>query len=188
MQCIVGLGNPGKKFEHTRHNAGFIIAKHFAGDLQPNFNNMPEYVWYTIDTAKEVFLLLPLEYMNESGRPIKHFLEKKYIKPNELLVIHDDLDLEFGKFKFSFDASAAGHNGVQSIIDHLGTQKFWRLRYGIDGSTRNGMPGEEYVLNNFSKDETDQILNDTKVREAIATFLNSGPEAAMQLYHTKNRP
>lgn len=184
MHCIVGLGNPGKKFERTRHNAGFIIAKRFAGDSEFRFDSLANAQLALVDND---CVFLPLTFMNESGSSVKTYCKNHRLSIEQLLVIHDDLDLEFGKFKFSFDATAAGHNGVQSIIDHVGSQKFWRLRYGIAGAKKGSVPGEAYVLKKFSKDEFASLSTDEEIISAIKTFVTDGPEKAMQHFHTKNR-
>lgn len=185
MHCIVGLGNPGKKFENTRHNAGFIIAKRLAADSEFTYDSMLNSAFTRTNDAH---IILPSTFMNASGEAVSQCLKKWHLEPNELLVIHDDLDIPFGTFKFSFDASAAGHNGVQSIIDHIHTQKFWRLRYGIAGTTKGSVPGEAYVLKKFLKDEQKTITADNTVLEAIRLFLTEGPEKAMSLFHAKSRP
>ncbi|MBT9171017.1 MAG: Peptidyl-tRNA hydrolase [Actinobacteria bacterium] len=115
-RIIIGLGNPGKKYERTYHNVGFLAIDYFANLQLPIINYQ---------------LLKSNVYMNQSGNFVKAALKKYKIKPEEILIVHDDSDIELGKYKISFNRGSAGHNGVQSIIDALKTKNFWRLRIGI---------------------------------------------------------
>src|SRR3989344_4538649 len=112
IKLIVGLGNPGKEYEYTRHNAGFL----FIDILGNNFKN------------KKIILAKTQAFMNESGRAVANLMKSRKIKPENLLVIHDDIDILWGDFKFSFGRSSAGHKGVESVIKTLKTRNFWRLR------------------------------------------------------------
>src|SRR3989344_9543798 len=114
MHLIVGLGNPGKEYEYTRHNVGFMFLEYLEKHDVP--------AGWKIERAGT--------YMNQSGLAVKKFIKKHATKPARLVVIHDDLDIEFGKFKISFARNSAGHRGVQNIIDQLKTNKFWRVRIG----------------------------------------------------------
>lgn len=139
IRLIVGLGNPGKKYQTTRHNIGFVFADLFQ-------NNYPQFDY-----------LKPQDFMNNSGISVVKKAKYSNIKPTEILVIHDDLDIGVGEWKLQFDRGSAGHNGVRSIVEHLGTQAFWRLRIGI-GKSQEGIPTEDYVLIPFSKAEKDLVL------------------------------
>ncbi|MEK7495865.1 MAG: aminoacyl-tRNA hydrolase [Patescibacteria group bacterium] len=115
-RLIIGLGNPGKEYEKTYHNAGFLFVDYLINSQLPITN----------------YKLLKTDvYMNQSGNFVKKTLKKYKIKPEEILIVHDDSDIELGKYKISFGRGSAGHNGVQSIIDALKTKNFWRLRIGI---------------------------------------------------------
>lgn len=121
IKLIIGLGNPGAEYEKTYHNVGFAAIDYFAKN-PPNSK-----------------LLKSGVYMNQSGGFVKKTLKKYKAKPEELLIIHDDSDIELGKYKISFGRGAAGHKGVQSIVDAIGSKDFWRLRIGIRrGAARNG--------------------------------------------------
>jgi PTH1 family peptidyl-tRNA hydrolase len=138
---IVGLGNPGKKYEKTRHNIGFRVIDELEKQI------------FDFDT----FLLKPDNYMNNSGRAIKKYLTYNKISPKDLIVIHDDIDLPFETVKVSKDSSSAGHKGVQSIIDTLGTKDFTRIRIGIKPTIERKQETEKFVLENFTKDEEKQL-------------------------------
>ena len=138
---IVGLGNPGKKYEKTRHNIGFRVIDELEKQI------------FDFDT----FLLKPDNYMNNSGRAIKKYLTYNKISPKDLIVIHDDIDLPFETVKVSKDSSSAGHKGVQSIIDTLGTKDFTRIRIGIKQETNRRQETEKFVLEDFTKDEEKKL-------------------------------
>jgi PTH1 family peptidyl-tRNA hydrolase len=158
MKLIVGLGNPGKQYEHTRHNIGFEVIDALAERLhisldQAKFKGI--YGSGHIDGEK-VFLLKPLTFMNLSGESIIALMNFYQIEVEDLLVIYDDLDLPVGRIRLRQKGSAGGHNGIKSIISHLGTGEFNRIRVGINRPS-NGMPIVDYVLGRFSKEEQDQI-------------------------------
>jgi PTH1 family peptidyl-tRNA hydrolase len=131
MHLLVGLGNPGAEFEHTYHNVGFLALDAIAAETE----NAP--VWkahrklFSYAHAGEVVLVKPLTFMNESGIAVAEALKKFGADATELTVLHDESDLVVGDFKISIGKNAAGHRGVQSIIDHLGTNEFQRVRIGI---------------------------------------------------------
>ena len=153
-KLVIGLGNPGTRYQHTRHNIGFLVI-----DALHNHLSMPEWKERKIlsahvaeggDDDRGVILGKPTTFMNESGKAVVQ-LVKKYPRA-ELVVIHDDLDLAFGKIKISRNSSSAGHNGVQSIINALGTKDFTRVRIGI-GRPSDGTPADEFVLHHFTPEE-----------------------------------
>lgn len=146
MYLIVGLGNPGTKYEGTRHNLGFRVLDLLA-------NNQPWESKYDSEIIKldDVILVKPQTFMNDSGKAIAQIL--KYYPDAELVVVHDELDLPLGSMKIAKNNSSAGHNGVQSIIDEMGTQDFIRLRLGINAETRGQIPGDQYVLQKFTHEE-----------------------------------
>ncbi|MDD5490094.1 MAG: aminoacyl-tRNA hydrolase [Candidatus Moranbacteria bacterium] len=156
---IAGLGNPGKKYARTRHNAGFLFADYFWEDNQENFSGWEfskkingDISAGKIDSMK-IILLKPQTFMNLSGEAI--LAAKKYfkIKLEDIFVVHDEIDLPLGSFRFSKDSSAAGHKGVQSIIDALGTKNFTRLRIGVDNRGEKKIATEKYVLGKFIANE-----------------------------------
>ena len=157
MLLIVGLGNPGKKYEKTRHNVGSRVV----GELK-SLN------------LKDIILVQPTTFMNESGRAVKKITKNYKLKTENLIVVHDDIDLPLGEFKIQKNRGSAGHKGVQSIIDSLGTKDFTRIRIGIKPEQyyRPFRSTEKFVLEKFTKDE-DEILKEVipKVIEEINNFI-----------------
>lgn len=155
MKMIIGLGNPGKQYEKTRHNIGFHVIDELADRwgpapvMQTKFNGM-----YTIIHRPEgkVMLVKPLTYMNLSGECVRPLMDYYDIAPEDIVVIYDDLDLPPGTIRLRQKGSAGGHNGMKSLIAHLGTDGFNRIRVGIDRPP-SGMKVADYVLSSFSKEE-----------------------------------
>jgi len=152
MHIIVGLGNPGEQYEQTRHNAGFMAVDALAKKLGLKWKSNKK---FKADLAKgdDVILIKPLTFMNNSGSAVAAALAYFKLSPEKLTVIHDDLDIESGKYKISVDSRSAGHNGVQSIIDHLKTKNFRRTRIGIKTSELEKIPAEKFVLQKFKPEE-----------------------------------
>ena len=169
MKLIIGLGNPGKQYEKTRHNAGFIILdalreKWDFSEFQFSKKFNTEISEGSVDGSKMI-LAKPQSFMNRSGQVVRTIMDFYKLTPEDIVVIHDDLDIDLGTFKVSIDASAGGHNGVQSIVEALGTQQLKRIRIGIEGTERKKsrtMPGEAFVLQNFSDEELQQVLSITE--------------------------
>jgi len=163
MTIIVGLGNPGKKFDHTRHNAGFEVLDFFAKE-----NNFSE---------DQVLLIKPQTFMNESGKAVEPYK----FKVNDLIVVHDDIDMPLGKIKFVKDSTSGGHKGVESIIQTLGTKDFARLKIGVATGDHDAM---EVVLQKFSPEEQEllaQVIK--KSAEALRYLIENGLEKAMNEYN-----
>jgi PTH1 family peptidyl-tRNA hydrolase len=161
MKLIIGLGNPDQKYLETRHNLGFKIAdairkKWQLPEFQFNKKLEAEISKGQLDD-QEILLAKPQTFMNNSGMAVMNILNFFKLSADDILVIHDDLDIDVGKYKIAVDSSSAGNNGVQDIIDRLGTQKFKRLRIGI-GRNQN-IPAEDYVLQKFSDPEKEIISN-----------------------------
>lgn len=159
-RLIIGLGNPGKKYETTYHNVGFLFV-----DYLNEFLNKP--------AIADCRLIKSDSYMNQSGNFIKTSLKKHKTKPEKLMIIHDDSDIELGKYKISFGRGSAGHNGVQSIIDTLKTKNFWRLRMGIGQKTKNKqqttrIKAENLVLKKIG--ERDLKILEEAFQSAFAAF------------------
>ena len=157
MKLIVGLGNIGKEYENTRHNMGFMLVdryleyKNITDKFKEKFNAM--YVETTINNEKVIFIK-PTTYMNNSGIAVRAFLDFYKLNAQDILVISDDLDLDLGKFRLRRNGSSGGHNGLKSIISHLGTDGFKRLRIGISNDKDDVI---NYVLSKFSKKELNEI-------------------------------
>lgn len=165
---IVGLGNPGEEYDGTRHNIGFEVldrlsAKHPGLAWKHEFGVH----WARLDGH---LLIKPQEFMNVSGPTVHRFLDKKkvtYTLP-DLFVVHDDLDFPLGEVRQQADRSAAGHNGIQSLIDTFGAQDFQRLRIGIGDNRLSGVPAEDYVLQRFSP--TERPVIDQAIAAAVETI------------------
>jgi PTH1 family peptidyl-tRNA hydrolase len=168
MILIVGLGNPGEKYNNTRHNIGFRIVDALAKE-----NNFPEFklskkynslISENVVDDKKIMLVKPQTFMNNSGKATKSIIDYLSLTFDNLLVVHDDIDIEVGEIKISENSRSAGHKGVQSVIDEIGTKDFARVRVGIkpivesqpagDGQQ---IPTEKFVLEKFTSDE-EQIL------------------------------
>ncbi len=185
MKMIVGLGNPGKDYQNTRHNVGFMVLDYFPGNnsWKEKFNAM-----YTTEmiNGEKVLFVKPLTFMNLSGDAVVEFMNYYNIELEDLLVIHDDLDLPFGKYKIKVDSSAGGHNGIKSIINRLGSQDFARLKIGI--SHDRSIDTKDYVLGKFSK--TDKELFEGMLpifKKIINCFIKDGIDRTMNIYNTKEK-
>ena len=179
MKLIVGLGNPGNQYELTRHNAGFLaidffLREHPAITCSSRFDAM---ICEYHEDGKKVFFIKPQNFMNLSGGVVRQIAAfYKVDHANDLLVLHDEVDLPFGTIKEGFASGSAGHNGVQNIIDELGTKDFARVRIGVETREENSpLPTDVFVLNKFEKDELQQLEEKVfpKTNELIAAFIKS---------------
>ena len=193
MKLIVGLGNPGRSYANNRHNAGFICLSHFARTQGIRFDKKQgrARVGTGEVAGNKVVVAKPQTYMNLSGQSVSRLIKKFDINLDDLLVIHDDLDLPLGKIRIRLGGGSGGHNGVDSIINELGSQDFIRLRVGIGRPVKNEGPSEfsddeiiTYVLGDFTPDEK-QIVTQVipRVTEAILCLLTEGLTAAMNRYN-----
>jgi len=185
MKLIVGLGNPGNQYRDTRHNIGFVIADSIAKDEVRGWHYSPDYLGYFIKTSDFV-LLKPSTFMNKSGEAVRNISNFFKIDKKDILAIHDDLDLEFGRIRVSFDSSSAGHNGVASIIKSLGTMDFTRLRIGISHPRQKELriDVDKYVLEKFDEAEVKELGSIIgKSKEAVKTFITSGIDATMNAFN-----
>ncbi len=158
MKLIIGLGNPDKKYQNTRHNLGSNIIINFVRAIHESpLQNKSKLSASIFEDQKNIFAI-PTEYMNNSGISVQKISNFYKISPLNTYIIHDDLDLPVGEYRIQFDRGPAGHNGIKSIIEHLGTQQFHRIRIGI-GKPQNNIPTEDYVLQPFLKEESDIINN-----------------------------
>jgi PTH1 family peptidyl-tRNA hydrolase len=188
LKVIVGLGNPGSKYTETRHNAGFWfieeVARHYSVTFRPDKKFHGEVAKASI-AGKDIWLLKPDTFMNLSGRAVQSLLSFYRITAEQLLVAHDEIDLDPGTAKLKTGGGHGGHNGLRDIINQLGTKDFHRLRIGV------GHPGSkdqvvDFVLHNASRDE--RVLIDRDIDDAVSVMpdLASGAfEQAMQTLHSK---
>lgn len=163
MKMIIGLGNPGKAYENTRHNIGFNIIDELSERFNSPLTQMKFKGMYTILHRPEgkVMLLKPLTYMNLSGECVVPLMDYYEVAEEDIVVIYDDLDLAAGRLRLRQKGSAGGHNGIKSMIQHLGTQNFNRLRVGIDRPP-SGMKVPDYVLSKFTTEEKPLMEEATK--------------------------
>lgn len=154
MKLIVGLGNPGKQYEYTRHNIGFEVIDELSDKFSIPLNQSKFKGLYGMGfhNGEKVVLLKPLTYMNLSGESIRAVSDYYQIDIEDIVIIYDDLDLPVGKIRLRQKGSAGGHNGIKSTVAHLGTQEFNRIRIGID-RPKNGMKVTDYVLGRFLEEE-----------------------------------
>lgn len=186
MKLIVGLGNIGKEYERTRHNAGFMTIDKVADKLGVTFNQTKFKA--TIATLKKdgetVILMKPSTYMNLSGEAVIEAVHFYKIDPQDILIIHDDLDLPVGKIRLRTKGSSGGQNGMKNIIQHLGTQDIKRIRVGIDKDPR--IPVVDYVLGKISKEDM-EAFDDAANRaaDACVAFINTPFERVMNKFNQK---
>ena len=163
MKIVVGLGNPGKKYKSTRHNIGFRIIDAICQlsivNCQPFKleRRFKAEVSECIIGNERVSLLKPQTFMNNSGEAVSSFLNYYKILPENMIVIHDDVDLHLGAIKISLGEGAAGHKGIESIISALGSKNYWRVRVGILNRPKEEIDTEKFVLEKFSKSELEII-------------------------------
>ena len=167
MKLIIGLGNPGKEYENTRHNVGFDIIDKYASNHNLSINKSKFDGLYidTIINDEKVILLKPQKYMNLSGEVVKKYVDYFKINVEDILVIHDDLDQELGKIKLKENSSSGGHNGIKDIEKHLNTKDYKRLKIGI--SNNKSLDTKDYVLGHFSKEERKIIDNSIDICQNI---------------------
>jgi PTH1 family peptidyl-tRNA hydrolase len=189
MKLIVGLGNPGRVYANNRHNIGFVCVNYFARTEGIKFDQKKGRARIGIGrvAGNEVVLAKPQTYVNLSGESVSQLVKKFNININDLLIIHDDLDLPLAKMRISYGSSSGGHKGVESIITELGSHDFVRLRVGIGRPTKPVLSEAEiiaYVLSDFTAEQR-QTINQVipKVSEAILCLLTEGLTPAMNRYN-----
>lgn len=189
---IAALGNPGEKYANTRHNFGWMAADHILALAKARksmrcelLENLPDYQLYRINIAGSPYLLTkPQTYMNLSGRAVGKICGNHSISPSELLVMHDDLDLELGRIKLKRGGGMGGHHGLESIEGHLNTRDFFRLRFGI-GRPETGMAIHDWVLEPFRKEELEMVSDALKKAwKGLDLFYRRGSGFAMQYLHS----
>ena len=153
MKLVIGLGNPGKKFEKTRHNAGFLVVDKLISKEQIAISKLTKLKSEVAKNNSTVFAK-PQTFMNESGVAVRALVDFYKLKPADIIVVHDDKDIPLGEYKIQTNRGSAGHNGVKSIIEHLGTQNFTRVRVGIATAEMDKYDDKaDFVLGKFGKDE-----------------------------------
>jgi peptidyl-tRNA hydrolase, PTH1 family len=185
VKLVVGLGNPGRKYEHTRHNLGFLIIDQIARQSQVAVKKKlcDALVGEWSNDGERVLLVKPQTYMNRSGESVKALLDHFRSEPEDLTVIHDDLDLAFGRLRIRPTGGAGGHRGVLSIMESLAGARFYRVRVGI-GRPPDGIDPVDFVLEPFASQEVDQ-LDEVVSRgsEAVISLLREGEQRAMERFN-----
>ena len=184
MKLIIGLGNLGAKYTFTRHNVGFMLVDKIAMDnsvtFKENFKLKSLIAKFTAD--EEIMLVKPTTYMNLSGEAMRAVIDYYKISPEDMIIVYDDLSLNLGKIRFRANGSDGGHNGIKSIIQHLGSKKFARLKIGI--GPQPPIPSEAFVLQNFDKDSLEELKSVLKVsEEAIDFYFKNGIEKTQCKYN-----
>lgn len=190
IKLIVGLANPGKEYQDTRHNAG----EWFVNELvtADNITMRPDVKFHGLHGIVKLHntpchLLIPTTYMNLSGQSVRALAQYLKITPAEILIAHDEVDLPVGTIKLKFDGGHGGHNGLRDIIDHLHTKQFYRLRIGV-GRPKPGQDTADYVLDRPSK--SDRKIIDSSIAlslETLPLLLDGEFQKAMQLLHTQEQ-
>ncbi len=179
----MGLGNPGRRYARTRHNVGFMVADDLAERYGIEFREKASYrTGRGSVEGNEVVLLEPLTFMNNSGMAVHEVAMRYKVGAEKLIIVHDDIDMETGRLKIREKGSSGGHKGVASIIEHIGTGEFIRVKVGI--GREEGMPVEEYVLSKFRRKEV-PVIKDAieRASKAVSTILVQGVERAMNLFN-----
>ncbi len=188
MFIIVGLGNPGKEYENTRHNAGFNSLDVLAGKYNISIREAEHkaLVGKGYIEGQKVILVKPQTYMNNSGEAVREITDYYKVDPeSELIVLYDDISLPVGTLRIRDKGSAGGHNGIKSLIQHLGTQVFLRIKVGV-GDKIPEMDLVNHVLGHFSKDDAEVMKESfTKAAQATVMMLGGDIEKAMNIYNTK---
>lgn len=183
MKLIVGLGNYGKEYEHTRHNMGFDVVDKFAESLgedidKSGFHSLYKKLKYF---DEDIILVKPQTYMNNSGITVKEIKDYFKIELEDIIIVYDDMDIQIGHLKLKNNGSSAGHNGIKSIIQHLGTQEFKRIRVGIGSPNYNVI---DFVLTKPNKEDQELIDESQKnAVEALKISIKESFNKAMTLYN-----
>lgn len=187
---VVGLGNPGPEYERTPHNLGFLVVDHLAvrnGGIRVSRPECSAFVGLGRIAGREVVLAKPQTFMNLSGPSVKKLLDKYSLPPERLILVYDEMDLPWTALRIKTDGSAAGHNGVKSVIGSLSTQQFTRVRIGIDPGDKSKR-GASHVLGSFKPSQAkdvEELISYTA--EAVESIIAEGAEKAMTRYNRRAR-
>ena len=187
MYIIVGLGNPGKQYEHTRHNVGFEVIDRLAEkhDILMTERKHRAFCGKGLISGQKVMLVKPQTFMNLSGESVKSAVDFYQIGTDELIVVYDDVSLSPGQLRIRRSGSAGGHNGIKNIIAQLGTQEFPRVKVGV-GEKPERMDLADYVLSHFSKGEWEMMEEAFKeAADAVEVMIADGADAAMNRFNAK---
>ena len=188
MKMVIGLGNPGRAYKATRHNAGWMVLDEFAKRHGARFHKA---AFRPVETAKvavegtgTVMLVKPLTYMNLSGTVLPTLMRKNGTEPKDLVVVLDDVSLPVGKLRIRAGGSAGGHHGLESVIEHGGSSAVPRLRVGIQGEGREGRDLKDYVLEPLGHEELERLTESVgRAADALECLLTDGIESAMNSFN-----
>lgn len=184
MKLIIGLGNVGAKYMFTRHNVGFMLVDKIALDRGVSFkeNTKLKSLITKFYADEEIMLVKPTTYMNLSGEAMRAVIDYYKISPEDMIIVYDDLSLNLGKIRFRANGSDGGHNGIKSIIQHLGSKNFARLKIGI--GPQPPIPSEAFVLQNFPNESLTELKDVLSLsEEAIQFFFKNGIEKTQNKYN-----
>lgn len=186
MKLVIGLGNPGRKYERTRHNVGFLVVDHIASqnEVKVKSRRCNALVGEWSSHGEKVVLAKTQGYMNRSGESVKALIREFNAGPEDIVLVYDDLDLPFGRIRIRSKGSAGGHRGVASVIDSLAGAQFDRVRVGI-GRPPQGMDSADYVLETFSAQEVadlDDVIS--RASQAVTCLLHDGSQKAMARFNS----
>ena len=189
MKLIIGLGNPGKKYQNNKHNVGFmavdLLAQELLKTVKWNESKKAKCLYLKAELNQEIIeIIKPQAYMNNSGFTLAYIIKNNNIKPSDIFIIYDDLDIELGEIKIGFFDSAGGHNGIKDIINKTKIKDFLRFRIGIKTPLLNKIPADKYVLSKFSfleKFKSKKSLR--KIVEAVICAIEESPQKAMNKYN-----
>ena len=187
MRLIAGLGNPGPDYKNTRHNAGFMVVDKLAGELGISLDKSKFEARYGRGTIEghEVMLAKPMAFMNRSGWPVQQLATYFKINSKDLIVVHDDIDLAFGRIKIKEKGGHGGHKGLKSIIHAVGDDEFVRLRIGV-GRSEEGSNVSDHVLGPFYDDESKRLHSVLiQARDAVVTILTEGSTVGMNRFNKR---
>jgi len=187
MRLIVGLGNPGSQYENTRHNAGFMVVDQLAGEFGISVNKNKFDVRYGRGAIEghEVMLAKPMAFMNRSGWPVQKLAAYFKIDSKDLMIVHDDIDLAFGRLKIKEKGGHGGHKGLKSIMHAVGEDEFVRLRIGV-GRSEAESSVSDHVLGPFFDDESKRLGSVLiQARDAVVTILTEGSKVGMNRFNKK---
>lgn len=188
MKLIVGLGNPGAKYEKTRHNAGARAVRAFHTLHMPDFDGWKEKFQGLVSEGRfegeKVALLLPQTFMNESGRSVREAADFWKVAAEDIILVSDDIDLPLGTLRARTGGGTGGHKGLASVFETMGTEEIARVRIGVSNGMLEKMPSEKFVLERFGADEEGPLSESLRrAAEALDTILTDGMESAMNHYN-----
>ncbi len=182
MYLVVGLGNPGPRYSLTRHNAGFVFLDYLAEGLSVKFQEKRSFEAHYAEAefaGQKLYLLKPQTFMNLSGRSVAAFLRNTEITPDKILVFHDEIEIPNGTLRIKLGGGDAGHNGLKSLRDSLGTGEFYRFRMGVGRPSNPQMDVAAYVLERYAKSEQELLMKQLELCEdSLAVFLKDGLQKA----------